>query len=420
MPMKIINASDFDFKPRTQIYDHDTIELVRGILDDIQNTSLSAVKDYAVKFGDIAEEQDIVIADSELESAYNNLPKDEQELLTRTANRIKAFATAQRQSIQDLKFSIDGGFAGHNVMPMEVAGCYAPGGRFPLPSSVLMTVIPAKVAGVKTICLASPKPTQHTLAAAYVAGADIMLRIGGAQAIGAMAYGINGIIPNADVIVGPGNRYVTAAKQIVSGHVSIDMLAGPSELAILADETAEPKILAADLLAQAEHDTDAWPVLICTSQSIIDQTMVEIEQELKTLSTASTASVSIAKGLAIYAKDIDGGLKILNHLASEHVEIICKNSKEVAKRVEHAGGLFIGNASAEVIGDYGAGPNHTLPTGGTARYKAGLSVFNFIRMTTWIDIDEPEKAQQLYEDAEKLGSIEGLEAHARAASLRRT
>ncbi len=196
------------------------------------------------------------------------------------------------------------------------------------------------------------------------------------------------------------------------------MLAGPSELAILADETADPEILAADLLAQAEHDTDAWPVLISTSKDLIEKVNASIAEQLKTLSTASTASVSISKGLAVYAETIEDGLKVLNHIASEHVEIVCENAEEVAKRVEHAGGLFIGQNSAEVIGDYGTGPNHTLPTGGTARYKAGLSVFNFIRMTTWINITDPDSAKQLYEDAVKLGEMEGLEGHANAARLR--
>ena len=416
--MKIIDATDFDYSPRTQIYDDKTINIVRDILSDIREHKLNSVTEYAEKFGDIEHGQKLFVSQDELKRAFDNLPSNEQEVLQRTADRIRAFAQAQRDSLADLKFPIDGGFAGHNVMPMEVAGCYAPGGRFPLPSSVLMTVIPARVAGVKTICLASPKPTTHTLAAAYIAGVDTMLRIGGAQAIGAMAYGIDGIAP-ADIIVGPGNRYVTAAKQIVSSQCAIDMLAGPSELAIIADETANAEIIAADLLAQAEHDTDAWPVLVTTSRQLIDDVQEQIKIQLETLPTISTASASIEKGLAVYASDIEEGLKILNHLASEHVEILCKNAQDIASRVQHGGGLFIGNDSAEVIGDYGAGPNHTLPTGGTARHKAGLSVFNFLRMTTWIDINEPEKAQQLYKDAEDLGRIEGLEAHARAARLRR-
>lgn len=226
-------------------------------------------------------------------------------------------------------------------------------------------------------------------------------------------------VPAADIIVGPGNRYVTAAKQIVSNQCAIDMLAGPSELAILADETANAKIIAADLLAQAEHDTDAWPVLIATSQDLIQNVQHEIEEQLKTLPTSETASISISNGLAVYAPDIKEGLKILNHLAAEHVEILCEDAEKIAQQVQHAGGLFIGNAAAEVIGDYGAGPNHTLPTGGTARHKAGLSVFNFIRMTTWINIDNPKNASQLYQDAEDLGRMEGLEAHARAAALRK-
>lgn len=415
--MKFVEGKDFNYEPRTQVYDENTSEVVKKILNDIKANKASAVLKYAEQFNEIAGEQSLTINVDELKVAFDSLPENDREVIKRTASRIKAFAQAQRNSIQDLKVEIDGGFTGHKIMPMEVAGCYAPGGRFPLPSSVLMTVIPARVAGVKTICLASPKPTKHTMAAAYIAGVDIMLRVGGAQAIGAMAYGIENI-PAADIIVGPGNRYVTAAKQIISSNCAIDMLAGPSELAILADDTANPKIVAADLLAQAEHDTDAWPVLISTSINLIKQVNEEIEQQLSDLPTASTASVSIAKGLAVHARDIEEGLRILNHIAAEHVEIICSNAREITKRVENAGGVFIGSDAAEVIGDYGAGPNHTLPTGGTARYKAGLSVFNFLRMTTYIDIDNPEKATQLYKDAAEMGRIEGLEGHARAAGFR--
>lgn len=417
MTLKTITAKDFDFRPRTQIYDQDTIERVEAMLRDINKNKSAAVRKYSEQFGDVADGQNLIVSQEELKQAFESLPKDEQNLLQRTAKRIRTFAEAQIQSIQDVKIPVEGGYAGHKIMPMQVAGCYAPGGRFPLPSSVLMTVIPARVAGVEKVCLASPKPTARTLAAAYIAGVDVMLRIGGAQAIGAMAYGMDGIEP-ADIIVGPGNRYVTAAKQIISNRCAIDMLAGPSELAILADHTANPEIMAADLLAQAEHDTDAWPVLISTSQELIERVNQSIAEQLETLSTASTASVSIEKGLAVYAETIDEGLKVLNHIASEHVEIVCENAKDVAKRVDHAGGLFIGQNAAEVIGDYGTGPNHTLPTGGTARYKAGLSVFNFIRMTTWINIDNPENARQLYEDAVSLGKIEGLEGHANAAKLR--
>lgn len=415
--MKIVIGREFDFKPRTQVYDHETIDVVRGILNDIQSGKASSVLEYAKKFKEIAPDQSIFVDSKELKHAYDTLTQEDRDVLSRVASRIRAFAQAQLDSVQNLVHPVEGGFVGHTIMPMEVAGCYAPGGRFPLPSSVLMTVIPARVAGVKTVCLASPKPTQHTLAAAYIAGVDVMLRIGGAQAIGAMAYGIDNI-PAADIIVGPGNRYVTAAKQIVSSQCAIDLPAGPSELAILADETADPKTLAADLLAQAEHDTDAWPLLISPSRLLIDSVEAEIKTQLSTLSTAAIASVSLSNGLAIHVDTMEEALKILNHLAMEHVEIICKNAQELAKQVMQGGGLFIGRFSAEVIGDYGVGPNHTLPTGGCARHKAGLSVFNFLRMRTWIDIEDPEAAQQIYRDSASLARIEGLEAHARAAETR--
>jgi phosphoribosyl-ATP pyrophosphohydrolase/phosphoribosyl-AMP cyclohydrolase/histidinol dehydrogenase len=415
--MKVIDVSDYDFSPRTQIYDEETLNIVRGILDDIRECPEKGAREYAQRFGDIAEGQDMFVHKDKLSEAYESISEDERALLERVAKRIEKFAQAQRDSIQDLRMPVEGGFVGHNVMPMEVAGCYAPGGRFPLPSSVFMTVIPARVAGVKHIYLASPKPTVHTLAAAYIAGVDVMLNIGGAQAIGAMAYGMRDM-KLADIIVGPGNRYVTAAKQIVSSSCAIDMLAGPSELAVLADDTADAVTIAADLLAQAEHDIDAWPVLVSLSREFIDDVKKEIAKQLQELPTASTASVSMEKGLAVYASDMDDALRVMDHLAAEHVEVVCRDAKTVAKRIRHAGGLFIGNDAAEVIGDYGAGPNHTLPTGGTARYKAGLSVFNFLRMTTWIDIDSNVDAYPLYKDACDLARIEGLEGHARAALKR--
>lgn len=416
--LKIIDADNIPRRGE-QVYDADTLNKVRVILDNIKSNGENVVRSYAEKFGDIGAGQDLFIPQADLKAAFEGLPTDDQGILQRVASRIRNFAEAQKASLKSLSVPIDGGFAGHDILPVETAGCYAPGGRFPLPSSVLMTAIPARVAGVKNVIVASPKPTKHTLAAAYLAGADGVLCIGGAQAIGALAYGINGF-PPADMIVGPGSRWVTAAKQIISGSIGIDMLAGPSELMIVADESANPKTIAADLLAQAEHDPDALPVLISLSKDLINRVNSELDIGLENLpdDNRSTAEPALSNGYAVYVETLDAAITIANTHAPEHLELLLKNAKDVAHHFKECGGLFIGNLAAEVIGDYGAGPNHTLPTGGTARHKGGLSVFNFLRIRTWININDQLAAQNLYADAAKLGRIEGLEGHARSAEER--
>ena len=402
-----------------QVYDIATLDNVRDILNDIHRTGELAVRLYAEKFGDIATGQPLFLPPEDLENAYESLSPEDQTVLQRVAARIRSFAEAQKNSLKSLSVPIPGGFAGHDILPVETAGCYAPGGRFPLPSSVLMTAIPARVAGVKHVIVASPKPTRHTLAAAYLAGADGVLCIGGAQAVGALASGICGF-PPADMIVGPGNRWVTAAKQIISGRIGIDMLAGPSELMIVADDSADPTTVAADLLAQAEHDPEALPVLISLSRDMIDHVNAELEKGLASLpeENRATAEPALSNGYAVYADSMDTAVRIANTHAPEHLELLLKDAKDVAHLFKECGGLFIGSLAAEVIGDYGAGPNHTLPTGGTARHKGGLSVLNFLRVRTWIHIEDQLAAQPVYKDATKLGRIEGLEGHARSAEAR--
>jgi len=288
-----------------------------------------------------------------------------------------------------------------------------------LPSSVLMTAITAKVAGVKNVWVASPRPQPATLAAAYLAGADGFIAVGGAHAIGAFAYGIEGV-PQCDVIVGPGNRWVTAAKKLVSGRCAIDMLAGPSECLVLADETANPAIIASDLLAQAEHDTDALPILVTTDASMLEKVNAELTLQLSTLSTAPVASVAVSKGFAVVCETMEEALKVTNQLGPEHLEVMTKSSDITAKLCNSYGGLFIGEKSAEVMGDYGAGPNHVLPTSGSARYTGGLSVFTFLRVRTWLRLDDESSNEQrlMMQDAVRLARIEGLEGHARAAEQR--
>ena len=280
-----------------------------------------------------------------------------------------------------------------------------------------MTAITARAAGVTEVWVASPKPNSVTLAAAAVAGADGVFALGGAQAIAAMAYGV-GEVPACDVIVGPGNRYVTAAKKIVSGHVAIDMLAGPSELVVVTDAAANTSCVAADLLAQAEHDADARVVLISLDATIVDRVNEQLASQLPDLPTAATARAALKESFAVVVANVDEAIALCDRLAPEHLQLSVDDPEPYRQKLSHYGALFSGVAGAEVFGDYGAGPNHVLPTGGTARFTGGLSVLNFLRVRTWLHLDDMHGAATLARDAAELARLEGLEAHARAASYR--
>ncbi|CAN5234006.1 histidinol dehydrogenase [soil metagenome] len=414
--LRIVNSTEVSELLRDPV-NAKTLAAAAVIVDAVKAGGDAALRKYAEQFNEIAAGAPLTKSRDEMRGVYESLPKTDQDLLQRAATRIRAFAQAQRASIQDIETKIAGGVAGQSVAAVERAGCYAPGGRYPLPSSVLMTAISARVAGVDHVIVASPKPAPITIAAAYVAGADMLLCAGGAQAIAALAFGTE-TIPKCDVVVGPGNRYVTAAKQLVSGRVGIDMLAGPSELVVVADASADPKTIAADLLAQAEHDPDALPILISTSKDIIDAANMELARQLPLLPSRDTASAALINGYAILAASIDEAASASDLIAPEHLELLCENAQAIASKFRHYGALFVGSGAAEVLGDYGAGPNHTLPTGGTARFTGGLSVFHFLRIRTWMRIDDQAAAQELVSDAVALARHEGLEAHARSAELR--
>ncbi|MGB8361359.1 MAG: histidinol dehydrogenase, partial [Acidimicrobiia bacterium] len=319
----------------------------------------------------------------------------------------------QRGSLSDLTADVPGGRAGHRWQPVESVGAYAPGGRHSLPSSVLMTVIPARVAGVDRIWVASPRPTPVTLATAWLAGADGLIAVGGAQAVAALAFGT--VTPPSDLIVGPGNRWVTAAKKHLYGEVGIDFLAGPSEIVVVADEHADPGLVAADLLAQAEHDTDALPILICTDERTVDRVEAEMELQLRDLPTAGVARQALGNGYAVVVDDLATATGLAQKIAPEHLALHVVEPGALQASLSNYGSLFLGQSTAETFADYGAGPNHVLPTGGTARFQAGLSVMTFLKPTTWLDLDSPD---ELTSDTALLARIEGLEAHAGAAMRR--
>jgi len=387
----------------------------------------SKLLEVAKRLGDVDADctlEELIVSKEDCKRAYDNLNDEERTSLTNMHARIKAFAELQRSSVKDTEMDIPGGKAGHTVSPCRAAGCYAPGGRYPLPSSVLMTAVTARAAGCPTVVLSSPKPAPITLAAAHVAGADIFVRVGGAQAIATMAFGLdlpNQKVPSCDVICGPGNMWVTAAKSIVSGKCGIDMLAGPSEVLVICDETANAAVVAADLIAQAEHDVVARAILLSTCPKLIEEIDGEVHKQVHALPepNRSTALEALLQSFAVHCKDIDECIRLSDDIAPEHLEIQTKDSQGDANKCANYGGMFIGVGAAEVLGDYGAGPNHTLPTGGTGRYTGGLSVFNFLRIRTWMRVDDTTASQGMVHDSIVMARLEGLEGHARAAEQRK-
>lgn len=402
---------------RAQAVDQQTLIAAEQIINDVRRRGDAALREHAERLGDLWAGQPILLPRSACEAAANQIPIDDLRLLERTADQIRRFATAQRASLSEMDVSVPGGRAGHWIRPVARAGCYAPGGRYPLPSSVLMTAVTARAAGVDDVIVASPRPTPIVLAAAFVAGASSVLAVGGAQAIAALAFGTQSVT-SCDVIVGPGNRWVTAAKKLVYGHVGIDMLAGPSELVVLADDSADPALIAADLLAQAEHDNDAVPTLVTTSAQVAAGVEEELGSQLRTLPTSETARVALQNGRSVLASNLDEAIEVVSRLAPEHLEVMTRDPRAVARRIANFGAVFLGSRSAEVLGDYGVGPNHVLPTGGTSRFTGGLSVLHFLRVRTWLDVGDSSEAKAAANDVARLARLEGLEAHARASDRR--
>ncbi len=411
-----ISAEEFTLKRRDPI-PAEALNTARHIVEDVRRHGEQALRRYAERFGEIEPGAPLYIDKSGLEAAFRSLSDVERAHLKRAAERIRQFAINQRAALADIEVPVPGGMAGHTAVPVARAGCYAPGGRYPLISSVLMTAVTASVAGVTEIWVASPRPGPLLLAAAALAEADGVLVAGGAHAIAALAFGCGRVGP-CDAVVGPGNRYVTAAKQLVCGYTAIDMLAGPSELLVVADQTTNPAVVAADLLAQAEHDPEAVPLLVSLDAALVDEVESEVERQLETLTTAETACEALGNGGVMLVADLDEAVRIADRIAPEHLQLSIGCAQDVASQFTNYGAIFVGENSAVVFGDYGAGPNHVLPTGGTARFQGGLSVLNFLRVRTWLRLDDQLASTPICEDAAWFGRIEGLEGHARAAELR--
>ncbi|MCZ7534169.1 MAG: histidinol dehydrogenase [Acidimicrobiia bacterium] len=391
----------------------DAEDVAAAIVEEVRSGGADALRALGIRFGDIDTDEPLMMTGQDMTAALARIPLEERAALQRAAERIERFAQAQRTTFTDLTFAVPGGTAGHRWIPVDSVGAYAPGGRYPLPSSVLMTVIPARVAGVRTVWVASPRPTDTVLAAAAIAGADALIPIGGAQAIAALAFGTVG--PRCDVVVGPGNRWVTAAKRYLYGEIGIDGLAGPSEILVIADGNADPDLVAADLLAQAEHDPDAVPMLITLTADMRDAVIRSIDMQLTDLPTAPIARPALDNGFSLIVDSIVDAVAISNEIAPEHLALHVDDADKILPDLTSYGSAFVGDSSAEAFADYGAGPNHVLPTAGGARYQSGLSVSTYLRSPTWLRLDNPKA---LIDDTVLLAGIEGLVGHAQAASRR--
>lgn len=412
--MRIINAADVP----DSFFANEVMQGVdvKPIIKEVRESGDVAVKEFTKKF-DGLELENIEVTKEEKEQAYKEVDKRVLSSLKKAAKNIETFAKKQYKSFKSFETKIAGNKIGQRVIPIQKVGCYVPGGRYPLPSSALMSVIPAKVAGVEEIIVCSPKISAVTIVAADIAGANKIYRVGGVQAIAAMAYGTKSI-SKVDKIVGPGNKYVIAAKKEVYGDVGIDFLAGPSEVFIIADETAVPKIIAADLLAQLEHDPSARADLVTTSQKIAEEVKVEIKKQIELLSTKEVAKQALNNGYIIIVQKIEEAITLANKRAPEHLELCIESAEKWISQLKNYGSLFIGTYSAEVFGDYCSGTNHALPTNGAARYTGGLSVKEFVKVVTYQQMTK-QGAQKLIPVAATLAGIEGLDAHKRAAEIRK-
>ncbi len=394
---------------------------VRQILADVKGRGDEALRDWTEKL-DMFQPGDLKVGSREIEKAWEETEPELKVILAEAAERIRRFHSFQleRSWTTDAE---PGVCLGQRVTPMDRVGIYVPGGKAAYPSTVLMNVIPAQVAGVREIALFTPADKAGNvnflvLAAARMLGITEIYRLGGAQAIGAMAYGTESI-PPVDKITGPGNAYVARAKREVFGIVGIDMIAGPSEVLVVADSSADPQWIAADLLAQAEHDEMAAAILVTADQTLLDAVEKAVKEQLVLLPRADIAAKALENyGCLILTDTLERALETANRLAPEHLELMLENPWQALKSVRHAGAVFLGANTAEALGDYMAGPNHTLPTSGTARFASPLGVYDFVKRTSILQFD-PEAASALSDPVARLARAEGLMGHARSAEMRK-
>ena len=398
----------------------DVEAIVADIIANVRKNGDKALYEYCERFDKVKLES-LAVSEAELDAAMNEVPADFLRILRVAAENIRRFHEKQKRNSFILNEQ-DGVVMGQKVTPVDRAGLYVPGGTAAYPSTVLMDAIPAKIAGVPQVVMVSPpgkdgKIPAVILAAARIAGVDKIFKLGGAQAIAALAYGTESV-PKVDKIVGPGNAFVAEAKKQVFGTVSIDMIAGPSEILVIADDTAEPRHVAADLLSQAEHDKLASAVLVTDSMALAEAVQAEIEVQLSALEREEIARASIDNnGKIIVAPNLQKGIEISNEIAPEHLELCVDNPFDYLDKIRHAGSIFMGKNCPEALGDYLAGPNHTLPTSGTAKFSSPLSVDDFIKKTQYTYFTR-DALKAVAEDVAYFARKEGLTAHARSATVR--
>ncbi len=423
--IKIINANkDNNFitrlLERNQFDNEEVNKVVEDIVNDVKKRKDNALIEYTAKF-DKVKISKFLVTEDEIRSAVESIDSELYDALLKAKDNIERF---HRHQIRD-SFTInnvDESYVGQLVNPIEKVGIYAPGGKAAYPSTVLMNAVPAKIAGVKEIIMVTPpnkngKIKNSILVAASIAGVDKIYKVGGAQAIAALAYGTESI-PKVSKIVGPGNIYVAMAKKRVSGYVGIDMIAGPSEILIIADKTANSRYIAADLISQAEHDEMAASIMITDSERLATNVVEELYKQIETLERKEIITKSLESyGQIIITSTIDKSIEIANEIAPEHLEIITENSLEISKRIKNAGAIFIGEYTPEPVGDYYAGPNHTLPTSSTARFSSPLGVEDFIKKTSLIYYSK-QALKEAKDSIIKIATDEGLTGHANSVKIR--
>ena len=398
----------------------DVSSIVSDIIEDVKLNGDKALYKYAEKFDKVTLSS-LAVKKEEIENAAKSVDKEFLRILNDAAKNIREFHSKQKRDGFEIKRE-NGVILGQKIIPVDAAGLYVPGGTAAYPSTVLMDAIPAKIAGVKKVVMVTPPDKDGNvnpviLAAAYVAGVDEIYKVGGAGAIAALAFGTESI-PKVDKIVGPGNAFVAEAKKQVFGKVSIDMIAGPSEILVIADKNSNPKVVAADMLSQAEHDKLASAVLITESESLANAVKEQLEEQIPKLPRAEIARASIDdNGKIIVVKDIERAIEIANDIAPEHLELCIDNAINYLDKIKHAGSVFVGRNCPEALGDYMIGMNHTLPTSGTAKFSSPLSVDDFIKKTQYAYYSE-QALESIAKDVEYFAKKEGLTAHAKSAVVR--